>query len=389
MKALFCTAACLFLAGTVLAAVSPNFALLLAGRLIQGVGTGLALPLMFNIVLEQAPEDKLGLMMGIASLITAIAPAVGPFAGGAIVEAFGWRMIFVALLPLLLFSLICGMIVIRQSSKTEKTTFPVVEYLLLVCAFSCFIFALTGASTAGWLSARVLVLLAAAVVCAAVFYRHCLRAKAPLIRVQVFHCKPFALSMLAIVCVQMICLGIGFLIPNYAQLVLGQNAFVAGCLLLPGCAVGALMTPLSGQMLDRFGAKAPILMGSCAILLSTVCFGVFTLHLSALLLWIVYIFFAFGQGCSVGTNMTNGLRSLDPALNADGNAVINTTQQLGGAVGTSIVSSIVAAAQAQPGVELAQSTAQGTHYAFLVLLIMAVAMLCCSAGALRLKRKAH
>ena len=74
-------------------------------------------------------------------------------------------------------------------------------------------------------------------------------------------------------------------------------------------------------------------------------------------------------------------------FDADGNAVINTTQQLGGAVGTSIVSSIVAAAQAQPGVELAQSTAQGTHSAFLVLLVMAVAMLCCSSGALRLKRK--
>ncbi len=93
MKALFLTAALLFLLGTVLAAAAPSFSWLLGGRLIQGVGTGLALPLMFNIVLEQAPLDKMGLMIGVASLITAVAPAVGPFAGGAIVEAFGWRMI--------------------------------------------------------------------------------------------------------------------------------------------------------------------------------------------------------------------------------------------------------------------------------------------------------
>ena len=77
-KSLFVTAICLFIIGTVMAAAAPVFSLLLAGRLIQGIGTGIALPLMFNIVLEQVPEERLGLMMGIASLITAMAPAVGP-----------------------------------------------------------------------------------------------------------------------------------------------------------------------------------------------------------------------------------------------------------------------------------------------------------------------
>ena len=90
-KALFITAISLFIAGTLLSAAAPVFALLLLGRLIQGVGTGLALPLMFNIVLEQVPVQKLGLMMGIASLITAMAPAVGPSLGGMIVSNFGWR----------------------------------------------------------------------------------------------------------------------------------------------------------------------------------------------------------------------------------------------------------------------------------------------------------
>ena len=71
-KALFITADLLFIAGTILAVFTPNFTLLLLGRLIQGVGTGIALPLMFNIVLEQVPASKLGLMMGVASLITAI-----------------------------------------------------------------------------------------------------------------------------------------------------------------------------------------------------------------------------------------------------------------------------------------------------------------------------
>ena len=92
------TAIILFIIGTVLATVTPVFSLLLLGRLIQGVGTGIALPLMFNITMEQVPEEKLGVMMGTASLITAMAPAVGPSLGGFIVNHFGWRMVFIALL---------------------------------------------------------------------------------------------------------------------------------------------------------------------------------------------------------------------------------------------------------------------------------------------------
>ena len=81
----------------VLAAVTPVFSLLLLGRLIQGVGTGIALPLMFNITMEQVPEEKLGVMMGTASLTTAMAPAVGPSLGGFIVNHFGWRIVFILL----------------------------------------------------------------------------------------------------------------------------------------------------------------------------------------------------------------------------------------------------------------------------------------------------
>ena len=81
----------------VLATVTPVFSLLLLGRLIQGVGTGIALPLMFNITMEQVPEEKLGVMMGTASLITAMAPAVGPSLGGFIVNHFGWRIVFILL----------------------------------------------------------------------------------------------------------------------------------------------------------------------------------------------------------------------------------------------------------------------------------------------------
>lgn len=97
-----------FLVGLVIDALAPNFPLLLIGRAIQGVGTGIALPLMFNIIMEQVPQSKIGFMMGMGNLITGIAPAIGPTFGGIVANSLSWRWVFYILLPFLVLSFILG-----------------------------------------------------------------------------------------------------------------------------------------------------------------------------------------------------------------------------------------------------------------------------------------
>lgn len=380
MKALFVTAVCLFILGTVMAAAAPVFPVLLGGRLIQGVGTGIALPMMFNIVLEQVPENRLGLMMGIATLITAIAPAVGPSLGGVIVSYFGWRMIFVALLPLLILSFLFGGTSMRQVTETGRVSFQIIDYLLLAAGFACFIFATSMASEAGWTSVRVIVLFLVSVLAIVVFYRRSIHSQSPFIDVKVFHSVTFTLSVIILLLIQFICLGLGYLIPNYSQIVSGEEALIAGCLLLPGCILGACIAPVSGRLLDRFGAKRPILTGVAAIMISLFCFSFFATRLTTALFIAFYLIFTFGQGFSTGNTMTNGLRQLPENLNADGNAVFTTLQQLAGAIGTSVVSTIVASVQAARPDDMALATMEGSRNAFYLLAVLAVAMMCCACG---------
>lgn len=92
-RTLFTVANLFFFCGLLVDAFAPSFILLLLGRAIQGVGTGIALPLMFNIIMEQVPQSKIGFMMGIGNLITGIAPAVGPTFGGIIASKLNWRWI--------------------------------------------------------------------------------------------------------------------------------------------------------------------------------------------------------------------------------------------------------------------------------------------------------
>ena len=186
--------------------------------------------------------------------------------------------------------------------------------------------------------------------------------------------KCFTFSVLYLILIQFICLGIGFIIPNYSQLVMGKNAFTAGCILLPGCVIGAALNPFTGKLLDRRGAALPILIGAGSALVSSTLFALFIAGASTAALAGIYIFFAVAQGFTVGNIMTNGLRSLPNQLNADGNAVFSTFQQLAGAMGTSVASTIVAAAQQQIPSNIAAGTRVGAQNAFILLLVLTVLM---------------
>ena len=374
-KTLFAVAICCFTSGTVLCAVAPVFSLLIAGRVVQGIGTGLALPLMFNIVIEQAPFEKMGLMMGIATLITATAPAVGPSVGGLIVTIWGWRQIFLVLLPFLALSAVAGFTSLRQVSETERVSFSIPQFIMLSGAFVCLVFASSSASSAGWLSAQVLGLLLAGIVLAAAFAILSQRSANPLIHIDIFSSGSFSASVVYVVLLQAIVLGLGYLLPYYGQVVNGQDEFGAGCLLLPGCLIGAILAPLGGRILDVFGAKRPLTFGSLCQLAAIVLYAVVSIGAAPWAFALIYVLIPISQGFSAANSITNGLGYLPTDRKTDGNATFNTLQQLGGALGTAAMTSIVNAAQSQSS-DLVAGTIAGTQAAFYVLLGISLVALC-------------
>lgn len=148
-----------------------------------------------------------------------------------------------------------------------------------------------------------------------------------------------------------------------------------------------MLAPISGRLLDKFGAQRPILLGNASILLSVICYSLYPGELSSLLFIVFYLFFAFGQGFSIGTIMTNGLSQLPEELNADGNAAMNTLLQLAGAVSTAVISTIVATAQAAEPTNIAHATMLGSIHGFFVLTVSAVLILCCSLKVFALIKK--
>ena len=372
-RTLFALAMAAFLAGTVMCAAAPHFTVLILGRLVQGVGTGIALPLMFNMVLEQVPFERLGTMMGVATLITAIAPAVGPSLGGYLIGAFGWRSIFIVLLPFLVIAGVLGVLAIRQAARPQAdAAFSPLQFLVMAAGFTALVLAMNAAGETGWTSPRVLGLLALALVLIAVFCVLSSRSERPLIRIRIFADRTYTLSVTYVVLIQAIVLALGYLIPYYAQVGASMGSFAAGCLLLPGCVLGACLTPFGGRVLDVLGPARPILVGAACGVLAMVLFAAVGVAVPAAWLALIYVIMPVCQGLSVSNSMTNGLRGLPDHLQADGNAAFNTIQQLGGAVGTAVATAVVNAAQSADPDDLVAATRAGTRTGFIVLLALSV-----------------
>lgn len=365
-KRIFAIAMLFYIAGIVTGFSAISFPMLLLGRILEGIGTGIALPLMFNIITEQAPLDHMGVMMGIGTLVTAMAPAVGPSVGGWLAENFGWRAIFAALLPVLAAAFFLGIFSIRQSHEVVKEPFDVAGWIPLVISFGSLVFAIDGGGTKGWLAPQTLLLFVLFAVMLALFVHHEKACERPLIHLSVFSSKQFDLGVLSLICLQFCVLGLSFLLPNYAQLVMAAKQTEAGTTILLGCFVGACIAPFSGQLLDRLGARKPIVFGASSALISCVLFALLSDHMPTMEASIVYILYALGQSSMVGNTMTVSLKALPKETKADGNAVINTLQQLSGAVGTSVVTALVNAAQIGAS-DMALATMAGSRTAYALL----------------------
>jgi len=368
-KSLFITANLLFIAGILIDAIAPIFPILLLGRIVQGFGTGIALPLMFNIILENVPEGKIGLMMGIGTLITAVAPAIGPTFGGLIVNSLGWRYIFVILLPILIISFFLGIKNIEQKSQIQRSQFDLSSLFSLILTFGGFIF---GLSNMNQMNITVIVAFVIGIFGVIGFIDRAHKAKSPLINLDVFKNIRFSGHVISFFIFQILSLGFAFILPNYIQLVNGNDATVAGLAVFPAGIIGAILAPLGGKILDEIGARTPILFGVICADISLIIFTIFSLHLSNTMIIFVYILYMFGMGMALGNIMTNGLKYLNNDDQADGNAIFNTLQQFAGAVGTSVVSTIIAQSQNNSHLSTSVSTAIGTQHAFIVLAILGI-----------------
>ena len=381
-KPLFLFAALVCLLGGILCWIAPNFPVLLTGRLLQAIATGISIPLMFQLIFTNVPRSKLGTYTGMASVIVSLAPALGPTYGGVLTSIWSWRAIFVGIVPILALLAILGAINISgQALGVGDKKFDFLGAFLLAVTFTSLLFTFNNAGTHGWLSLNFGGWCLWSIVMIAIMVTYALKGRRKLIDYSILKLPVLRLRLFNYFGLQFINIGLSFVLPLFAQTVLGASAMMAGLMMLPGAIVGAITGPIAGKIYDKQGPTMLLTFSAIMASVALILFWLTTDHFTVVLIASIYALLRIGFNTGFGTAISDGSTRVPLPQKSDQNSMFSMMQQYAGSIGTSIMSAVIS------GYEIHHTTVTGTVMGskldFILLFVLAIAIL---ASVLRVKR---
>ncbi|WP_440131351.1 DHA2 family efflux MFS transporter permease subunit [Paenibacillus xylanexedens] len=381
-RQLFSTSLVFSIIGTLIAAVAPSFSILLIARVVQAIGTALLLPLMFNTILNIIPPHRRGKAMGLIGLVIMFAPAVGPTISGIIIDKLTWHWIFWFSLPLLLVALVFGAFFMQNVTQLTKPKIDILSIILSTIGFGGVVYGFSHAGEGGgWGDPIVIVAIAAGILSLIFFCIRQVKMDQPMMNLNAFKYPMFVLGLVLILVSMMVMLSSMILLPLYLQTSLALTPLVAGLTMLPGGLINGLLSPLMGGLFDKYGPRFLVTPG--LIIVTLVMFGFSTISAETSTGFIVGLHIALMIAISMVMMpaQTNGLNQLPSSLYPDGTAIMNTLQQVAGAIGTAVAISIMTAGQEsflrgatnpQDSATMIQAFTAGVQSSFIFGIILAI-----------------
>ncbi len=341
MRRVFLIGAVIFALATTAMGASQNIVWAIAARAVQGTGAALMMPTALAIVSAVYPDEEKGAALGILAGASAFFAALGPVLGG-VLTSIDWRLVFLVNVPLAVTAIF---LTLRATPELEpdpdasrELDLPgVVSFAVAVGAL---IYGLSEGPEAGWGHAGTLVPIAIGLLMIPVFLAIERRSDNPMINFGLFRHENFLAANLSQVLAGMIELGLGFLTPFFLLLVVGVSPTVAGIALIPATIPVILAGPLSGKAFDRFGGRWPLVGGFLVLAASGVVLAVSVSSRSAVALIPGLLLQGLGLGIVLTVNDPTGLTAVPDKDSGEAAGMINTSEQLGGALGIAILEAI-------------------------------------------------
>ncbi len=343
-KQVWIGALALFMAGSILSSLAWDIGALIVFRVLQGVGGGLMLPILQNLLVEAAGGRKLGRIMALISLPTLFGPILGPVVGGLIVSQLSWRWIFWVNVPFSIAGLVLAWRGLHPSTPRRQASLDVLGLVLLSPALAAILYAATEVGVEGGFGhAVVIVPLAAGVALLAAFVFHALRThRPPLVDLRLFKVRSFSAATSLMFLSGFGTFGALLLLPLYYQQIRGQSALDAGLLLAPQ-GLGMLLTRnAAGTLTDRIGARPIVLVGAVLTAAGTAAYTQVGVHTSEIFLGLSLVVRGAGLGAFTIPVMAAAYLGMRPDQVPHASSVTRIAQQVGGSFGTAILAMILA-----------------------------------------------
>ena len=259
-KTLVLFALACFLVGAVVCTAAASFPVLLAGRIVQGVSTGIVLPTMYAAIMRVFPPRSIGAANGVAGLVVMFAPVIGPTLAGALIGALSWRAIFALFAVVSVIALACTAAFFVTPIERTRPAVDVPSIVASALGFGCLVAGVSLISDMGSSPAVIGLLVVGVAVLAFYAYRQ-LHIADPLLDLRALGIAAFRTPALMVSCSFACTLAFMYLVPQELQRGLGMSSTLAGMLMLPGGVVNAVCTLMTGLLFDRHGARTLVWIG--------------------------------------------------------------------------------------------------------------------------------
>ncbi len=332
----------IFAVGSALSSFAGSPSQLIATRALMGVGAALIMPATLSILTNVFPPEERARAIGIWAGVSGVAIALGPVIGGFLLVHYWWGSIFLINVPVCIFALIVGRLLVPNSRDLDAQPLDPVGAGLSVIGLVTLVYGIIEAPGKGWTSGTIIGSLVVAAVILTAFVLWELHSDHPMLNVQFFKNPRFTAANISITLVFFALFGSIFFLTQYLQFVLGYTALQAGLRLTPMALVLMVVAPVAGQLVAKVGTKAMVALGM-AIGAGGLWYLAQTTPASGY--WHVLgglVIIAVGLSMSMVPATESIMGSLPPGKAGVGSAMNDTTREVGGALGVAILGSVLA-----------------------------------------------
>jgi len=319
-------------------ATSPNH--LIATRAIMGLASALVMPATLSILVSVFTPERRGRAIAIWAGFAGVGGAIGPIAGGWLLEHFYWGSVFLLNLPVVAVALVAGRRLVPRSRDPHQSELDPVGASLSIVGFGALLYGIIEGPNYGWTDPQVVSSFGVAAVSLIAFGMWELRSAHPMLDLTFFKDRRFSAASGAIAIVFLVMFGTFFLVTQYLQFVRAYSPLEAGVRMLPLALTMMVAAPTSARVVERVGARRVVSLG-----LATVAVGLAlatTVGVDTPYGWlaVVLIVQALGMSLTMAPSTTLIMASVPPGKSGVGSAWNDTTRELGGALGVAILGSL-------------------------------------------------
>ena len=341
----------MFLAGVVIFAVSsaaiglaPTDTALVIGRAIQGVGAALMMPATLSIITNAFPPHERGKAIGTWAGVSALALAIGPVFGGFLTEEVSWRAIFFLNLPVAAGAVAVTLFAARESrDETVERRIDLPGIFALTAGLTGLVLALVEGNQWGWGSARVLGLLALAVVALTAFVVIEMRTRVSMVDFSFFRSRSFLGANLVAFIVSFAMLAMFFFIALYMQNILGYSPLEAGVRFLPSTLMVMIFGPISGRLSDRIGPRPLMVLGLLIVAASMIWQSRIEVDTGFGYLLPAFVAMGIGIALVMSPMSTAAMNAVHVSKAGVASGVLSMSRMVGGTFGVAALGALVAA----------------------------------------------